>query len=140
MPARQSIALFLLQNQTASTASTLRIRAKLRKNFISFAALDKPLRICYIHLVSQFEELYDHIIKSVREYEAKVKDKEEARAKMLPVRLKAYIIRNKLTQESLANDLGVSRMELFRWLRGEYVPRDEVMRKLEERKIIDKIE
>ena len=90
--------------------------------------------------MSEFEKLYDHIIEEVREYEDKVKNKEKARAKMLPVRLKAYIIRNKLTQESLADELGVSRMELFRWLRGEYIPRDDAMKKLEERKIIDKID
>jgi len=83
--------------------------------------------------------MYDRIMAEVQRYEAMAKEKDEARAKMLPARLKMYLVSNGITQEALAQELGVSRMEVFRWLRGEYVPRAEVMQKLEEKKIVDKI-
>jgi DNA-binding XRE family transcriptional regulator len=89
--------------------------------------------------MNDFSELYDAIVKGVREYEKKAKDKREARAKMIPQLLRLYRAKHGLSKEALAKELGVTRMEIFRWEKGTNVPGEDAMRKLEERKIIKTI-
>ena len=89
--------------------------------------------------MSTFDELYDKIMKAVREYEKIAEDKRKARAKMIPQRLRMYRAKHGFSKEALAKELGVTRMEIFRWERGDNVPGEEAMRKLEEKKIINPI-
>ena len=84
--------------------------------------------------------LYEKIIKSVREYERKMEDKRVAREKMICERLRLYIAKNDITKEALARELDISRMQLFRWIEIGSIPGEEMMKKLEEKGIIDKLE
>ena len=84
--------------------------------------------------------LYEHIVKSVREYESKMEDKRAAREKMICERLRVYIAKNGITKEALARELNMSRMQLFRWLEKGSIPGEEMMKKLEEKGIIEKLE
>ncbi len=101
--------------------------------------LDKALRIGYTISMDETARLYEHIIKSVREYEAKMEDKRGAREKMISERLRTYIAKTGITKEALARELDVSRMQLFRWLEKGSIPGEEMMKKLEDKGIIDKI-
>ena len=44
--------------------------------------------------------------------------------------LRTYLSRNGLTQSAFAKELGVKRQTVDRWLRGDRVPRPEMMRQI----------
>ena len=85
-------------------------------------------------------ELYEYIVKHLCEYESKMDDKRKAREKIIPGRLRLYIAKTGITKEVLAKELEVSRMQLFRWIKGESAPGKEAMKKMEEMGIVDKVE
>ena len=87
--------------------------------------------------MTDFNKLYDAIVKAISEYETKAQDKREARAKMVPQLLRIYRAKHGISKEALSKELGVTRMEIFRWERGYNVPGEEAMRKLKEKKIIN---
>ena len=90
--------------------------------------------------MTEYSELYDFIVKHIREYESKTEDLRESRAKMIPLRLRMYRTKHGLTKEALAKELGVTRMQLFRWEKGSYLPGAEAMKKMEEKGIVESIE
>lgn len=90
--------------------------------------------------MSELSELYDHIKKKVREYEKKAADLRAARNKTIPECLQAYRTKHGITKEEFASKLGIARMQLFRWERGESIPGAEAMKKLEDLGIVSKVE
>jgi len=84
--------------------------------------------------------LYEHIVKSLREYESKMADKRAAREKTVPKRLELYLAKTGITKDALAKQLDVSRMQLFRWLQGINFPGEEMTEKMVKMGILDKIE
>ena len=93
-----------------------------------------------MRMMSDFAELYEAIVKAVLKYEAKAEDKRKARAKIIPELLKTYRAKHGLSKEALAKELGVTRMEIFRWEKGNNVPGEKAMKKLEKKKIVNPIE
>jgi len=87
-----------------------------------------------------FRKLYEHIVHSIEKYEHIMKKEREVYKKLIPERLRLYIAKNGITKEALAKKLGVSRMQLFRWLKGENYPSSEMIKKMEKLGIIEKIE
>jgi len=85
-------------------------------------------------------KLYEEIVKYLREYESAMEDKRIARAETIPERLRLYIAKTGITKDKLAEELGVSRMQLFRWIKGGIAPGREALKKMEEMNIIDRIE
>jgi len=85
-------------------------------------------------------ELYMIIVKKLREYEALMENKREARAKTIPKRLELYLAKSGLTKDALAKKLGVSRMQLFRWLQGINFPEEKMIERMAEMGIVDKID
>ena len=90
--------------------------------------------------MSDFSKLYEAVVKAISEFELEAEDKRKARAKMIPHLIKVHRIRHGLSKEALAQKLGVTRMEIFRWEKGDNMPREEAMKKLEDKKIVTPIE
>jgi len=84
--------------------------------------------------------LYEHIVKSIREYESKMADKRVAREKTVPRRIELYLSKTGITKDALAKQLGVSRMQLFRWLQGINFPGEEMTEKMVNMGILDRID
>lgn len=89
--------------------------------------------------MADFEQLYEAALKAMRDYEAEAVDKRKAREKMIPQLIRGYRIRHNLSKKALAQKLGVTRMEIFRWENGDNIPGKEAMKILEEKKIINPI-
>ena len=83
-------------------------------------------------------ELYQLIVNKTREYEALMENKKKARAKTAHIKLRLYMEKNAITKDAMAKKLGISRMQLFRWLEERNMPGEEMMSKMEEIGIIEK--
>lgn len=89
--------------------------------------------------MDELGKMYDFIREHVRALEEKATDKRQARNKLIPESLKAYRALKGITKEELARQLGVVRMQVFRWETGRSIPGDEAMQKLESLGIVDKV-
>lgn len=83
-------------------------------------------------------DLYMEIERKMREWEALIENKKEARAKTAHFKLKLYMENEGITKEAMAKKLGISRMQLFRWLNRDQLPGKEMINKMEELGIIEK--
>ena len=82
--------------------------------------------------------LYEKIVYGIKKYEERLNAIEAAKLKLLiSARLKLYRLKNHLTQEQLAKELGVSRMEIIRWEKKLFEPREKVIKLLQEKGILD---
>ena len=88
--------------------------------------------------VQDLNELYQKIVKGIREYEAHLDAIESKKLKFLvSARLILYRRKHGLTQEQMAKTLGVSRMEVIRWEKKLFEPREKVIRLLQRKGILD---
>lgn len=85
-------------------------------------------------------DIYMEIERKMREWEALIENKKEARAKTARFKLKLYMEREDITKEAMAKKLGISRMQLFRWLNKGQLPGKEMIKRMEELGIIGKEE
>ncbi len=82
--------------------------------------------------------LYQRIVKNIREYEERLNAIESKKLKLLiSARLILYRRKHGLTQEQMAEQLGVSRMEVIRWEKKLFEPREKVIRLLQRKGILD---
>lgn len=95
-----------------------------------------------LHLsMPDLDKLYQKIAYGIRKYEERLNATEAAKLKFLvSARLKLYRIAHRLTQEQLAKQLGVSRMEVIRWEQKLFEPREKVIRLLKEKGILADLE
>jgi DNA-binding XRE family transcriptional regulator len=88
--------------------------------------------------MGQFEELYKRTkILTDQLYEAADTDREKRKIAIAQA-LKTYRLGNRLTQEDLAKQLGVSKMEIIRWEGEKTMPSSLALERLQERGIIPK--
>lgn len=84
------------------------------------------------------DRLYEKIVYGIKKYEAHLNAIEAAKLKLLiSARLKLHRIKHGLTQKQLAEELGVSRMEIIRWEQKMFEPREKVIKLLQEKGILD---
>ena len=83
-------------------------------------------------------KLHEKIIEQIRKYEALAKDEEVAKLKYIVAqKLRLYRATNHLTQDQLATQLGVNRIQIIRWEQGFFKPQRWVLKLFEEQGILD---
>lgn len=69
------------------------------------------------------QDVFRNILSSMASYKSSVKKGDvQGKKKVIALDLNAYIIDNKITQEKLAEQIGVSLRQLLRWVHAESTP------------------
>jgi len=97
--------------------------------------------MCYNIIMQDLNRLYQKIVYAIHKYEDRLNTIEAAKLKLLiSARLKLYRVEHRLTQEQLAKELGVSRMEVIRWEKRLFEPRERIIRLLQDKGILSDLE
>jgi len=87
--------------------------------------------------MQDLERLYKKIVYGIKKYEARLNAIEAEKLKLLvSARLKLFRLKYRLTQEEMAKELGVSRMEVIRWEKKLFEPREKAIRLLQRKGIL----
>jgi DNA-binding XRE family transcriptional regulator len=85
------------------------------------------------------EKAYDKVVSLLRQYEELAKTDLEHKVKyIIASNLRIYRAKNKLTQEELAKELDVNRIQIIRWEKGQCKPGRMVINMLERHGILKK--
>jgi len=91
--------------------------------------------------MQDLNKLYQKVVYAIRKYEDRLNEEEAAKLKLLvSARLKLYRAKHRLTQKQLAEQLGVSRMEVIRWENKLFEPREKTIQLLIEKGILADLE
>jgi len=91
--------------------------------------------------MQDLNKLHQKVVYAIRKYEERLNAEEAAKLKLLvSARLKLYRLKNGLTQKQLAEQLGVNRMEVIRWEKKLFEPREKAIKLLVEKGILDDLE
>lgn len=91
--------------------------------------------------MEDLDKLYQKVVHAIREYENRLNATEAAKLKFLvSARLILHRRKHGFTQKELADQLGVSRMEVIRWEKKLFEPREKVIKLLIEKGILDDLE
>lgn len=96
------------------------------------------IHVTNVTIMDQFKGLYEHIVQKLKEWEeSSAEDESEKLKKKVKIALKAYRLKNRITQDQLAAKLGVPRMQVLRWESGAHAPRGMAQKILRDAGIIE---
>lgn len=87
-------------------------------------------------MADQFSELYKELKKVTDKLLEAAGENKERQKTAIAEKIKAYRLGHKLTQEELANRLGVTKMEIIRWENEKNMPSQLAQDKMEQEGIL----
>lgn len=98
---------------------------------------DKCILKCYFDCMSdRFEDLFEQCMKVTDELIKAAGEDKEKKRKALAKKIKIYRTGKGLTQDELAKELGVTKMEVIRWESAKNMPSQLALHRLKERGVI----
>lgn len=83
------------------------------------------------------EKIYNKILELIKAYERLDRKKLDAKLKyLISGRVKLYRAQKQITQEQLAKELGVQRLQVLRWENGQSQPSPVMVKFLQEKGIL----
>lgn len=75
-------------------------------------------------------------MKEMARLEDLAKEDSEARKKLIAAQIRMYRLQNKLTQQQLAEKLGVAKLDILRWEGAQHIPAKLALALLKEKGIV----